>query len=379
MDLELTPEQHELRAVAADLLARRVPADVPRAYLEGRGDAGELWNELAELGWYGVGLDEGDPFGIPGVCVLAEQLGRALAPSVFIDAAVAARIVAAGGDGVRGAWLERLQRGAAPVSLAVAERDRPWSREGRETTVAPAGADGYRLSGTKLAVHHAAAVDAFGVLATLDGEPAFVLVPADAPGLDVVPEHGLDPTAAAAGLVLDDVLVRPDSTIAGAEAIEGAFAVGAAATAAEAVGAASASFDLAVAYAKEREQFGRPIGSFQAVQHILADAHVLRETAWSAALYAAAALDEKTADAAEATTIAKAYTSRVARKVVEGALQVFGGIGFTWEHDLHLFLRRVLACEQRFGDARFHEEQLALALAARTEDRLVATTGRSLE
>ena len=352
---------------------------MPRAYLEGEGDAGALWSELAELGWYGVGLEDDDPFGVPGVCVLAEQIGRALAPSVFVDAAVAVRIVAAGDAAVRGAWLERLQRGAAPVSLAVAEPGRPWSREGLEATLVPAGTDGFRLSATKVGVHHAAAVDAFGVLAMLGDEPAFVLVPADAPGIDVVSEHGLDPTASAAGLVLDDVLVGADSTIAGAEAIERAFAVGAVATAAEAVGAASASLDLAVAYAKEREQFGRPIGSFQAVQHILADAHVLRETAWSAALYAAAALEEETADAGEATTIAKAYTSRVARKVVEGALQVFGGIGFTWEHDLHLFLRRVLACEQRFGDARFHEERLALELAARVEDSLVSTTGRSLE
>jgi alkylation response protein AidB-like acyl-CoA dehydrogenase len=177
--------------------------------------------------------------------------------------------------------------------------------------------------------------------------------------------------------VLDGVAARADSVVSG-DAIAHAFAVGAVATAAESVGAASAALDLAVEYAKEREQFGRAIGSFQAVQHILADAHVLRETAWSAALYAAAALDEDAPDAAEATTIAKAYASRAARTVVQNALQVLGGIGFTWEHDLHLFLRRVLACEQRFGDALFHERQLAAALVARAEEGQAATTGRSL-
>jgi len=366
MDLELTPEQNELRSLAADLLARRIPPEVPRAYLEGKGEAGELWRELAELGWYGVGLEDDDPFGVPGVCVLAEQLGKALAPSVLVDVAVAARI------------LPLLQPGPAPVSLAVAEPDRQWAREGLETSAVSDGS-GFRVSGTKIGVQHAAAVEELGVLAALDDEPAFLLVPRAADGVEIIPEHGLDPTAAAATVTFENVAVGADSAAVGGEAIERAFAVGAVATAAESVGAASACLDLAVTYAKVREQFGRPIGSFQAVQHLLAEAHVLRETSWSAVLYAAAALDEETPDAAEATTIAKAYASRVARKVVEGALQVLGGIGFTWEHDLHLFLRRVLACEQRFGDARFHEEQLALALAARAGGRLAATTGRSLE
>ena len=192
-------------------------------------------------------------------------------------------------------------------------------------------------------------------------------------------DHGIDPSTRSARVVLDDVRVASDSAVVGAEAadaIRRAFAIGAVATAAEAVGAASAALDLAIAYAKEREQFKRPIATFQAVQHLLADAHVLRETAWSTTLYAAAALDEDVADAAEASTIAKAYVSRAARKVVQGALQVFGGVGFTWEHDLHLFLRRVLACEQRFGDAAFHEQQLGSALAERAEGR-VTTTGRS--
>jgi alkylation response protein AidB-like acyl-CoA dehydrogenase len=363
MDLELTPEQNELRSLAAELLASRVPPDVPRACLEGGGDASGLWGELAELGWYSVGLEEDDPFGVPGLVVLAEQLGRVLAPSVVIDAAVAARVA------VGSAWFDRLQTSPAPVALAVAELAAQWDLGALEATVARG-----RVSGTKIGVPHAGSVDAYAVAATLDGAPALAFVEAGADGIDVAPEHALDPTAGSARLVLDEV--EADSVVSG-DAIVHAFAVGAVATAAEAVGAASAALDLAVAYAKEREQFGRAIGSFQAVQHILADAHVLRETAWSAALYAAAALDEDAPDAVEASTIAKAYASRAARTVVQNALQVLGGIGFTWEHDLHLFLRRVLACEQRFGDALFHERQLAAALVARAEERQAATTGRS--
>ena len=337
MDLELTQEQLELRSLASELLAQRVPREAPRAYLEGAGDAAGLWAELAELGWYGVGLDDDDAFGVPGLCVLAEQLGRRLASSVLVDVAVAARVVAAAPDRVRTAWLDRLLDGTATVSLAMTE--------GVETIASPDASGGVHVSGTKLGVQHGNAVAAFGVPASLDGECVFVLVRADRPGVKIAAEHGLDASACAARLVLNDVAVGADSVVADADAIARAFAVGAVATAAEAVG----------------------------------DAHVLRETAWSAVLYAAAALDEETPDAAEATTIAKAYVSRAARTVVEHALQVFGGIGFTWEHDLHLFLRRVLACEQRFGDALFHERQLAASLASRAEDLLAASSGRRLQ
>ena len=109
------------------------------------------------------------------------------------------------------------------------------------------------------------------------------------------------------------------------------------------------------------------------MQHLLADAHVLRETSWSTVLYAAGALDEDLPEAEHAATVAKAYVSRSARQVVEAALQVLGGIGFTWEHDLHLYLRRVLACEQRFGDALHHERRLSEALG----ERVALTNGRS--
>jgi alkylation response protein AidB-like acyl-CoA dehydrogenase len=267
------------------------------------------------------------------------------------------------------------------VSLAVAEPEAQWSPHGVETVAVRDAAGDFCVSGTKIGVKHGEAVSAYGVVASLDGEPAFVLVCADAAGVEISPGHAVDPTGNDVRLVLDDVAVGPESIVAdanAADAIERAFAVGAVATAAEAVGAASASLDLAIDYAREREQFGRPIGAYQAVQHILADAHVLRETAWSAVLYASAALDEEMPDGAEAATVAKAYVSRAARSIVESALQVFGGIGFTWEHELHLFLRRVLACEQRFGDALFHERQLAAALASRAEERLSASSGRRL-
>jgi alkylation response protein AidB-like acyl-CoA dehydrogenase len=167
-------------------------------------------------------------------------------------------------------------------------------------------------------------------------------------------------------VAFDDVAVAPQDAIAGptaATAIERGLRVGTIAAAAEGVGAASAALELAIAYVTERRQYGRLIGSFQALQHLLAEAHVLRETAWSTVLYAAAATDQGLEDAGTAARIAKAHASRAARRVAEGALQAFGGVAFAWEHDYHLLARRAMLAEQRFGDSLHHERRLAEMLA----------------
>jgi acyl-CoA dehydrogenase len=122
---------------------------------------------------------------------------------------------------------------------------------------------------------------------------------------------------------------------------------------------------MAVAYALERQQFGRAIGSFQALRHLLADLHVERASATATVLYAAASLDAELPDALEAAAIAKAHASRAARTIIEGALQALGGIAFTWEHDVHLLQRRVLECERRFGEPLLHEQELGRQLAER--------------
>ena len=151
-----------------------------------------------------------------------------------------------------------------------------------------------------------------------------------------------------------------------AEPVEGSAdrvrAIGALLAAAEAVGAAGRMLDDARAYAAERRQFGRTIGSFQSLRHILADMHVAHASAWSTVLYAAASLDG--GDAARTTSIAKAYVSRSCREVAHGAMQVFGGIAFTEEHPAHRYLRRIIVREQQFGDALHHERELGRALRA---------------
>lgn len=337
MDLELTEDQRDLRTLAREFLSARGDLQPARAFLEGEGDATALAAEVAELGWYAVGLEDDDPFGVPGLCVLAEQVGAHVAPVPLVDSAVAARLGAPAGA----------------AALCVLEASSGWSLEGMG---AEASGDGRRVSGRKTGVHHAGLAERLVVVARLEGEPAALAVAARDGAVTSRP--GVDPSSATATVTFDDAPVQ--AVLArGADALRAAFALGAVASAAEAVGAASRALDLAIAYSLERSQFGRPIGANQALAHLMADLHVLRETAWSTVLYAAGALDEDLEDALATASVAKAYASPAARRVAEGALQVFGGVGFTWEHDAHLLARRVLECERRFGDAIDHERILA--------------------
>jgi alkylation response protein AidB-like acyl-CoA dehydrogenase len=361
MDLELTVDQRELRDVARQALDDRSPLSLARAFLEGR-PAEPLHRLLTELGWYAVGVEPDDGFGIPGLALLAQQVGAHAAPTALVDTAVAARLFPSVADGER------------TVALAVVEPESDWSLSGMATYVSALGDGPWRLVGHKLGVQHGNSADHLLVLADCSGSPACALVSADAPGVSIRTQTALDAASSPAVVDLADVTVPGEDVLTGdgaATALEAAFAVGAVATAAEGLGAASAALDIAVQYAGERHQFGRPIGSFQALKHVMADAHVDREAAWSSVLYASAALDEGLSDAQETASIAAAYAAWASRRVVEAALQVLGGIAFTWEHDAHLLQRRVLSCERRFGDALFHESRLGAVLSER---RLEVTT-----
>ena len=363
MDLELTAEQRELRDVARQALDARAPLSLARAFLE-RAPAAALHELLVELGWYGVGLDEDDDFGLPGLVLLAEQSGAHAAPTALVDTAVAARVARL----LDGPEPQAVRAGERSVALAVVEPESDWQLERLATSLVPGDHGGWELAGRKTGVQHAATVDLLLVVAEADGCPAVALIAPDARGVELAPSHGVDPAAATAAVTLDGVEVADASVLTGEPAVlslEAAFAVGAVATAAEGIGAASAGLDLAIDYASERQQFGRAIGSFQALKHLIADAHVDREAARSSILYAAAALDEGLPDGREAASIAAAHGARASRGVIETALQVFGGIAFTWEHDIHLLQRRVLSCERRFGDALTHEQRLGTELAAR--------------
>lgn len=365
MDLELNDDQAELRRVARDVLDREAPIRLARAYLDGERGAPGLWRTLASLGWYAVGLEDDDPLGIPGLCLLAEQCGAHVAPTALVDTAVVARAFAAAPDPRPDPLVAALLRGDAPVALAALEESAGWTAAGQAATAVLAADGEIVLDAVKLAVHHGANIALLAVLADHGGEPALCLVPAGAEGVSIAPSGGLDPSTAPVRLTCRGVRVPAARCVAGAELVENALRVGAVATAAEGLGAGRAVLELTVAYAKDRRQFGRPIGAFQAVQHLLADAYVARESGWASVLYAAGALDQGLPEATEAVAIAKANGGRAAREVVETALQVLGGVGFTWEHDAHLFQRRALECERRYGDTLQHERVVAEYLGVR--------------
>jgi alkylation response protein AidB-like acyl-CoA dehydrogenase len=188
-----------------------------------------------------------------------------------------------------------------------------------------------------------------------------VVVARDAPGVAIAPAQGIDPSVEPSLVTLSGV--APGVVLDATETVLARLlAVGSVMAAAEAAGAAAAVLELARSYAGERKQFGRTIGSFQALRHLLADMYVKQDSAWSTVLFAAAALDDGNDEALQTASIAKAYVSRAAREVAQDALQVFGGIAFTAEHPAHRFLRRILARGQQFGDARHHERAIGRAL-----------------
>jgi alkylation response protein AidB-like acyl-CoA dehydrogenase len=350
--------------VAAQALARLAPLSLARAFLEGSGDAGALWDSLRDLGWYGVGAEGDEAFGIGGLCLLAEQVGRHAAPTLVVDSAVCARVAGrAGGAGGSGGLLSQIAGGELTCTLAVLEPLGSWDPSSLGAR-AVRGADGtYSVAATKLGVHHAAGADVIAVVAGCDEGVGLFFVEPSATGVTIEPAQALDPAGVPGDVVLDGAAAAAWVVVDGA--VDDALRIAGVATAAEGIGAASAALDLAVAYSRERVQYKREIARFQALQHLMAEVHVQRETAWSTVLYAATTIDEDQDNVEETVAIAKAHAARASRIVVEGALQVLGGIGFTWEHDHHLLHRRVLECERRFGDAAHHEQRLGELLARR--------------
>jgi alkylation response protein AidB-like acyl-CoA dehydrogenase len=258
------------------------------------------------------------------------------------------------------------------VSVALLEPGRGWSVEAASTTVGLTG-----LDGRKVAVEHASDAERLAVVASAGTGRALVLVAAGAPGVFVQPQPSLDVTIPMHAVTFSGADV--DGVVEGdlaAAILARLTAVGALLAAAESVGAASRMLDDARAYASERRQFGRTIGSYQALRHILADMYVRETSAWSTVLYGAAALDDDLREAQQTAAVAKAYAARAAREVAHGALQVFGGIAFTQEHLAHRFLRRIVVREQQFGDAAHHERELGRALAqqAARDDATTPTT-----
>ena len=364
MYYDLTDEQRAIKSTAHDFLAARFKSERMReiaASDDGLDPDG--WREMAELGWAGLALPEewgGQGLGIVELAVLFEEMGYALAPSPLLSNTVAGLALSfCGSDDQRQRFLAPLAAGELRGTPALWDAGSP-ATVGEFTMAAVAGDDGTVLDGEKILVPDAAGADFF-LVATSDGRRH--LVERGAAGVTVTPEDGIDPTRRFSAVRFEGVQVAAADTLPG----EGAhyypvFHRVCVALAAESTGIAQRTLEMAVSYAKDRQQFGRPIGAYQAVSHRCAQMLLETENARSAVYGAAWAADAEPESLPLAASIAKAYASDAGWRVPDASIQVHGGIGFTWEHDLHFFLKRGRANASMYGDARWHREQVADAV-----------------
>ena len=365
-------ELAELRDSVRDFLAAKSGEQQVRAAIEtDRGYDEDLWRQMAsQLGLTGLALPEeygGDGFGFTELQVVLEELGRALTPSPFLASVVlaAGAILATGDEVAAKAYLPGIASGQTTAALAIAESGGLWSFDALTTTARPASADGgstgWLLTGTKQLVLDGATAGLLVVAAHTGHGPAFFAVQADAPGLTRTALKTLDLTRPMATLTFSDTPATLIGTAGAAgPALDAVLDRAMTALAAEQAGAARACLEASAAYARERHQFGRPIGSFQAVKHKCADMLVKVELAQAAATEAAraAAGDPDAAPLPQAAAVAHAVCSESLMFVAAENIQVHGGIGFTWEHPAHLYFRRAKASQLMFGGPGFYFEHL---------------------
>ncbi|GLY70394.1 acyl-CoA dehydrogenase [Amycolatopsis taiwanensis] len=356
MDLTLTEDQRTIQATARELLSARAAVAGARAVAgDPAGYSTQVWKEMAELGWPGLALPEeygGVGLGFLELCLVVEELGRARVPSPFLPtvACCGMPILRHGTDSQRSEWLGAIARGQ--VFTYVTDTDTSAQ------IAAERSADGLVLNGTALFVPYAGAADRL-VVAARDGDDTIaVVVDTASPGLDL---QRLDVVGDPANRVRFEHVSVPGDQVLGAGAAEAIGAYGIAATCAEMVGGAQGVLDMTVAYAREREQFGKPIGAFQAVQHHCANMAIDVLSARLAAYEAIWRLGSGL-DADMELAMAKSWVSEAYLRVCALGHQVHGAIGFTAEHGLHHYFEHAFASALAFGDADRHTEQVARKL-----------------
>jgi alkylation response protein AidB-like acyl-CoA dehydrogenase len=370
MDLGLSEEQEMLRNFARDFLEKECPEQHVRDMEEDeKGYSPELWKKMAEQGWQGLIIPDtygGSGMGFMDLIILIEEFGRALVPGPFIPTTVAAiALLEAGSEEQKKQWLPRIASGEQIWTLAFTEPSARFDAEGVQLTAKKEG-DNYVLNGTKLFVRDSHVADMMVVVARTGGSGedgiSLFIVDAKAPGITHTPLRTIasdkqteikfeNVKVPAANLMGEEGKAWPVfKKIANkATVIECAYLVG----------LAQQDFDITVNYAKERVQFGRPIGSFQAIQHKAADMvtdvdgsrYIMYKAAWAVA--------EDEPDADEQVHMAKAWVSEASRRVVAHGQQIHGGIGFTKDYKIQLYFRRQKAAELAWGDADFHRELVA--------------------
>jgi alkylation response protein AidB-like acyl-CoA dehydrogenase len=349
MDLEFTTDQIELRDNARSVLAGACPPSLVRSVFEGNTDGvDKLWATLVELGWPAIGVPEADGgLGLTFVetGLVVEELARVVAPSPFVATVTqfAPLIRECGGDGD---WLAGVAQGAITGAAAI----------DNDVVAAPSG-DGWVLNGVARNVMDGATADEIAVV--VNGH--LFVVPSSS--VTVTPLVVIDPTLPLANLTLTDVHVRGERVTTDVPGeVQRAMGEAITAMALSVVGTCRVIFETTLEYAKVREQFGKPIGSFQALKHRFAKMYLELEKAASLAYFAALTIAEDDERRNVAPSMAKAAASDCQRLIVTDGLQLHGGVGFTWENDLHFWLKRAKTCDFMFGGGTAHRAYVARAM-----------------
>jgi alkylation response protein AidB-like acyl-CoA dehydrogenase len=373
MDFGFSEEQEMLRKSARDFLAKESPMTYVRQMMEDdRGFRDEQWKKMAELGWLGLILPEehgGAGGDFVDMVVVLEEMGRVVLPGPFFSTAILGGVALQEGGSAaqKQELLPKLAAGDLRLTLAQLEPNARWDADGIELEARKSGA-GYTLSGTKLFVPDAHTADLLIVAGRAPGSKgaegvSLFLVDASASGVATTLLKTMDQTRKLCEVVLKDVGVPAERVLGepghGWKLLDRIVDRGKVGLCAEMCGGAERVLEMSVEYAKVREQFGRPIGSFQAIQHKCANMLVEVESSKSATYYAAWAVANDVADAPLAAAMAKAYCSDAYRHTAGEGIQIHGGIGFTWEHDMHIYFKRAKSSEVTFGDATWNREIVA--------------------
>jgi len=370
VQLELSDDQQALQESVRAVLERECPMTLVRSVVEDHKHAEELWSRMVELDWPALAVPESDGglgLGFVELAVVCEQLGRVLCPAPFLATATqyVGAIVGAGSEDQRHRFLAAVARDGVVGTLAVAEGPGTFEASDISSVASPDG-DGFVLDGEKRFVFDADIADEVVVAARLarttgdDGIGLFVVPRAS---IDTEPMPSLDASRSYVTVVLDAVRVGPDRVLgepgSAGPVLRAVVQQATVALATEMVGTCQSIFDIVHAYVQEREQFGVKIGSFQAIKHKLANMFVALESARATVYFAAAAIAEADERLDVAVAMAKASVGDCQRLVTQEGIQCLGGIGYTWEHDMHLYVKRAKAGAALFGTGAEHLERLS--------------------
>jgi alkylation response protein AidB-like acyl-CoA dehydrogenase len=368
MNFGISEEQEQLKTSAREFLSGECPTTFVRKVMASEdGAASELYAQIAKLGWNGLIIPEkfgGAGLAMLDMAVLLEEQGYAATPGPFLFSSMLASsaLTEFGTEELQQKWLPLLAEGRAIGTVAIAEEDdgiEPASINARGRIQAGE----IIVSGRKMFVPYANVADLIVVAArTGDGsnDVTFVAIDSKSPGVQIKLLKNLDLTRRVCSVELKDVRVKSSAQLQGGiEALRRMIDVASVAVAADSLGGVGRALEMAVEYSKVREQFGKPIGSFQALKHAAAEIVSELEPARSLLWYAAYSLDAERKSAPRAAAMAKARLSEVYSRATDRAVLMHGGIGFTWEHDIHLWFKRSRFNESYFGSPPYHRERVA--------------------